>query len=57
MPKLEKTVSGQYINSSHNGDEYKYFVPNRLPPPLKYDNELVFLLAEAQRYLSELGVK
>ncbi len=54
-PKV--TPSGQYIEANHSNGNYWYFVPNPLPPKINYDEKLMFLGMEAQRYLSELGIK
>ena len=35
-------------------DGQKTFVPNDLPPPLEYDQDLIMLLAEAERTVGEL---
>ncbi len=51
------TSSGRYVQCAHKNGDYAYFVPYPLPPNLKYDNDLMYLGMEAQRYLSELGVK
>lgn len=37
-----------------NDDGHLTFVPNNLPPPVSYDDELVMLLAQAERKVGEL---
>lgn len=54
---IRKTPSGHYHTARQEKGEYFYFVPVPLPPTIEYDNELMFLAMEAQRYLSELGAR
>ena len=40
-----------------NNQNQRTFVPNSLPPSISYDNELVMLLAHAERKVGELKGK
>lgn len=57
MTNIKETPSGQYFPQNHENGNYWSFLPNALPPNINYDNELMFLGMEAQRYLSELGAR
>lgn len=57
MVKSKQTPSGTYHLEPHETGDYWYFIPNQLPPKLTYDDELMNLAMEAQRYLSELGTR
>lgn len=48
--------AGQLLGQKDiRGNEYFVFVPKNLPPLINFDNELVFLLSEADRKISELS--
>lgn len=49
---FDNTTSGRCIKTSRG---YWAFIPNSLPPRIKYDTNLVHLLAEAGRLLGELS--
>jgi len=50
-----RTPSGQAIRVPHEDGPYWAFVPDRLPPELSYEAELVGRLSEADRALGQLA--
>lgn len=49
---FKNSPSGKCIKTSKG---YWAFMPNRLPPPIRYDKDFVHLLSEADRMLGELS--
>lgn len=49
---FKKSSAGKCIRTLQN---YWAFIPNLLPPRIIYDNELIFILSEADRFLGELS--
>lgn len=52
IEKFRDSTSGRVLKTSHG---YWAFIPNPLPPEIKYTQELVNLLSEANRHLGNLN--
>ncbi|MEA3423977.1 MAG: Fic family protein [Bacillota bacterium] len=49
--------AGKFVNIGNKSSQYTCFIPNYLPPSkpaIQYDDEMIFLLSEAHRYLGRL---
>lgn len=52
-----ETRAGRLINSGSGNAEYSCFIPAPLPPdnpPIQYDDEMIYLLSEANRFIGRL---
>jgi Fic family protein len=52
-----KKRAGRLVKSGSGNAEYSCFIPAPLPPdspPIQYDNEMVYLISEANRYIGRL---
>lgn len=50
--KFKKSSAGRILKTDR---DYRVFVPNPLPPEIKYTKELINLLSEAERHLGNLN--
>lgn len=49
--------AGRLIKAGSGNAEYSYFIPAPLPqgnPPIQYDDEMIYLISEANRYIGRL---
>jgi len=53
---MKNNRAGKFIMEGISDSAYKSFVPNFLPPspPLNYDDELIYLVSEANRFIGRL---
>lgn len=53
---MKNNRAGKFIMEGKSVSAYKSFVPNLLPPnpPLNYDDELIYLVSEANRFIGRL---
>jgi len=53
---MKNNRAGEFRRESLGEASYDCFVPNNLPPasPVKYDDELIYLVAEANRFIGRL---
>ena len=52
-----KTRAGKLIKAGSGNAEYSCFIPAPLPPdnpPIQYDDEMIYLISEANRYIGRL---
>jgi Fic family protein len=55
--KLMETRAGRLIKTGSGNTEYSCFIPAALPPdnpPIQYDDEMIYLLSEANRFIGRL---
>lgn len=55
LERFQNSPVGQVVKVGHGKEAYWAFVPNPLPPSLRWDEELVSILSEADRALGELA--
>jgi hypothetical protein len=52
-----ETRAGRLIKAGSGNAEYSCFIPALLPPdnpPIQYDDDMIYLISEANRYIGRL---
>ena len=55
LERFQKSPSGRLVRTGSGKESYWAFAPNPLPPELRFTNELIRTLSEADRALGELA--